>query len=197
VVHVNFKGTGATIALIDQYLMGLRNILEELPVEKIIRVVALIEGARLSGNTVFIFGNGGSAATASHFAADLSKGAICNGKPRIKALSLTDNTALICAWANDTSYENVFAQQLENLIKPNDLVIAISGSGNSQNVISAIELAKLKGAITIGFLGFDGGQLAHIVDVDVTVSCDNMERVEDIHLILQHIITTCLRRGIC
>lgn len=185
-----------TTTIINQYLSDIKVILRELPVKKITQVVELIEKARLSGNNIFVFGNGGSAATASHFASDLSKGAICNGKPRIKAISLTDNVALLCAWANDTNYENIFSEQLENLVKRGDIVIGISGSGNSRNVINAIELAKVRGAITVGFIGFDGGRLKNIVDFDVTVSCDVMEQVEDIHLIFEHIITTCLRKGI-
>jgi D-sedoheptulose 7-phosphate isomerase len=184
-----------TTTTISQYLSDLGMILQQLPMEKIAQVVTLLKQARLCGNTVFIFGNGGSASTASHFAADLSKGAICNGKPRIKATSLTDNVALLCAWANDTTYENIFAEQLENLIKPDDIAIGISGSGNSPNVINAIELAKAKGAITVGFIGCGGGSLIDIVDIDVTVPCDVMEQVEDIHLIFEHVITTCLKNG--
>ena len=165
---------------INRYLLKMGSLLQELPVEDIAQVVGIIQGARLNGNYIYIFGNGGSASTASHFASDLSKGTIRNGKPRIKAISLTDNIPLLCAWANDTAYENIFAEQLENLIKPGDIAIGISGSGNSQNVINAIELAKSKGAITVGFIGFGGGQLKNIVDIDVTVPCDNMEQVEDI-----------------
>lgn len=180
---------------INKYLLKMRSVLYELPIEDISHVVAAIQGARLNGNNVFIFGNGGSASTASHFANDLSKGTISQGKPRIKAISLVDNIALICAWANDASYDNVFAEQLENLIKPGDIVIGISGSGNSKNVINAIELAKEKKAITIGFSGFDGGRLKEIADIDVIAPCDNIEQVEDIHLMFVHIITTCLKNG--
>jgi len=186
-----------TPKIINQYLSDLRLILQDIPVKQISEVVTLIEEARLNGNNVFIFGNGGSASTASHFATDLSKGTICSGKPRIKAISLTDNVALLCAWANDTDYENIFAEQLENLIKPGDIAIGISGSGNSQNVINGVKLAKAKGAVTIGFIGFNGGRLINIVDIDVTVPCNVMEQVEDVHVIFEHIITTCLKNGVC
>lgn len=166
-----------------------------LPIENIAQVVELLEETRLKGKRVFIFGNGGSAATASHFAADLSKGAISKGKPRIKAFALTDNVPLLSAWANDTAYENVFAEQLENFIEMGDIAIGISGSGNSQNVLNGVKVAKAKGATTIGFIGFDGGKLKHLVDLAIIVPNHNMEQVEDIHLLLEHVITTCLRNS--
>ncbi|MCL0057475.1 SIS domain-containing protein [Dehalococcoidales bacterium] len=178
---------------IRKYISEVRVTLERLPIENITQVVKLLEEARLKAKKVFIFGNGGSAATASHFAADLSKGAIGKGKPRIKAFALTDNVSLLTAWANDTIYENVFAEQLENLLEPGDIVIGVSGSGNSPNVLNGIKLAKSKGATTIGFIGFDGGKLKDLVDISIIVPSHNMEQVEDIHLLLEHVITTCLR----
>ena len=178
---------------ISRYISEVSATLERLPTENIAQVVGLLEEARLKAKQVFIFGNGGSAATASHFAADLSKGAISPGKARIKAFALTDNVALLSAWANDTTYENIFAEQLENILKPGDIAISISGSGNSQNVLNGIKLASAKGATTVGFIGFDGGKLRELVDVHIIVPCHNMEQVEDIHLLLEHAITTCLR----
>lgn len=180
---------------IKKYISEVSTTLEELPMEKIAQVVELLEEARLKARRVFIFGNGGSATTASHFASDLAKGAICPGKPRLKAFALTDNIALFSAWANDTSYENVFAEQLENFIEPGDIAIGISGSGNSPNVLNGIKVAKAKGATTIGFIGFDGGKLKELVDIAVIVPSHNMEQVEDIHLLMEHVITTCLRQG--
>lgn len=178
---------------IAKYISGVSVTLEKLPVEKIVEVIDLLEKARLEGNKVFIFGNGGSAATASHFASDLSKGAIRKGKPRINAFALTDNTPVLTAWANDTSYENVFAEQLENCVDSGDVVIGISGSGNSLNVLKAMNVAKAKRASTVGFIGFDGGKLKSLVDIAIIVPSHNMEQVEDIHLLLEHVITTCLR----
>ncbi len=180
---------------IKPYLSEVSATLDKLPVEAIAQVVEVLEGARMKGRRVYIFGNGGSAATASHFAADLSKGAICKGKPRIKAFALTDNIALLSAWANDTTYENIFAEQLENVVEPRDIVIGISGSGNSPNVLNGIKVAKTKGATTIGFIGFDGGKLKELVHIAILVPSHNMEQVEDIHLLLEHVITTCLRKG--
>ena len=180
---------------IKKYVSEVSAILERLPIENIAQVVELLEEARLKAKRVFIFGNGGSAATASHFAADLSKGAISKGKPRIKAFALTDNIALLSAWANDTDYESIFAEQLENFIEPGDVAIGISGSGNSPNVLNGIKVAKAKGATTIGFIGFDGGRLKELVDIRIIVPNHNMEQIEDIHLLLEHIITTCLRKG--
>ena len=179
--------------IIKGYISNINVTLEGLPIDKIAESVDLLEKARLEGNKVFIFGNGGSAATASHFANDLSKGAICEGKPRIKAFALTDNIPLLTAWANDTSYENIFAQQLENYVDPGDIVIGVSGSGNSPNVLKGVKVAKEKGATAIGFIGFNGGKLKSLVDIAVIVPSYNMEQVEDIHLLLEHVITTCLR----
>lgn len=181
------------LEIIKKYLSEISAILEELPVERIAQVVEVLEGARMKGRRVYIFGNGGSAATASHFASDLCKGAISKGKPRIRAFALTDNVPLLSAWANDTAYENVFAEQLENFIETGDVAIGISGSGNSLNVLKGVEVAKAKGAITIGFIGFDGGRLKDLVDIAIITANYNMEQVEDIHLLLEHVITTCLR----
>ena len=169
--------------------------MERLPIDSIAQVVELLEEARLKAKSVFIFGNGGSAATASHFAADLSKGAISKGKTGIKAFALTDNVPLLTAWANDTVYENIFAEQPENFIEPGDIAIGVSGSGNSPNVLNGIKVAKAKGATTIGFIGFDGGKLRELVDIRIIVPSHNMEQVEDIHLLLEHVITTCLREA--
>ena len=178
---------------IKKYLSNVTVTLEELPVDKIAEVVELLEKVRRENRQVFIFGNGGSAATAAHFASDLCKGAICADKARIKAFALTDNVPLITALANDTSYENIFAEQLENYIAPNDVVIAISGSGKSPNVLKGVEVARSRGALSIGFSGFDGGKLKDIVDISIVVPNNNMEQIEDIHLVIEHVITTCLR----
>jgi D-sedoheptulose 7-phosphate isomerase len=184
-----------TPEIVKNYISQVVAALGEVSVADIERVIGLLEEARLKGSRVFIFGNGGSAATASHFASDLAKSAICQGKPRIKAFALTDNIPLISAWANDTAYENIFAEQLENFIETGDIAIGISGSGNSQNVLDGITTAKAKGAITVGFSGFDGGRLKGLVDFAIVVPSHIMEQVEDIHLLLEHAITTCLREA--
>jgi len=113
---------------------------------------------------------------------------------RIKAIALTDNVALMSAWANDNAYENIFAEQLQNLTEAADVVIAISCSGNSENVINGVKVARAKGASTVGLIGFNGGKLKDLVDIQVLVPNDNMEQVEDIHLLIGHVIKTCLLR---
>src|SRR5437867_7409310 len=130
-------------------------------------ILRLLEEAYRTGNRIFIMGNGGSAATASHFALDLAKNTIMPGVPRLKAISLTDHVPLITAWSNDTAYEHVFAEQLAYLIEPGDIVIGISTSGNSPNVINALRLAKKSGAYTIGLLGAKGGKIKDMVDAYV------------------------------
>jgi D-sedoheptulose 7-phosphate isomerase len=184
----------ANLETIKDYISQVADTLSKLPVDQIAGVVDVLSEARDRGSRIFIFGNGGSAATASHFAADLAKGAIHRGKPRFKAFALTDNVPLLSAWANDTDYGNIFSEQLESFVEANDIAIAISGSGNSPNVLNGAEVAKAKGATTIGFIGFDGGRLKDLVDIALVVPSHNMEQVEDIHLLLEHVITTCLRK---
>jgi D-sedoheptulose 7-phosphate isomerase len=145
---------------------------------------------------VIIMGNGGSAATASHMACDLGKNTVIPGRPRFRVMALTDSMALITAYANDLGYENVFAEQLTNLVRPGDIVVGISTSGNSPNVLRAIELARQAGAITIGWTGYDGGKLAQMVDVPVVVPNHCVEQLEDVHLMLEHMVTAALRQAI-
>jgi D-sedoheptulose 7-phosphate isomerase len=182
-------------AIISKYLKDVVGVLERMPVRDIERVISVIADARHHRKRVFFFGNGGSAATASHFVCDVSKGAIRKDKPRIKAFCLSDNLPLLSAWANDTAYENVFAEQLENLIEAGDVAVAISGSGNSANVLKGVALAHEKGATTVGLTAFEGGKLKGLVDVPLVVPVHNMEQAEDVHLILDHIIAVCLRRA--
>jgi len=138
-------------------------------------------------------GNGGSAATASHFALDLAKNTIMPGAPRLKAISLTDHVTLITAWSNDTAYEHVFAEQLANMIEPGDIAVGISTSGNSPNVINALYLARQVGATTVGLLGAEGGKIKDIVDAYVLAPGQNIEQEEDAHMILAHVITRHMR----
>ena len=187
------KETISTLEPIEYYVSRVSNTLENLPVESIARVIEVLRKARNEGARIYVMGNGGSATTASHFAGDLSKGANADGKPRIKIQALVDNIASFSAWANDTSYENVFAEQLENYVEPDDVVIGISGSGNSGNILNGMKLASLKGARTIGLTGFEGGKLKDTADICVIVPSDSMEQIEDIHLLLCHLITYTLR----
>ena len=171
------------------YFNKLKCTIDEIAIERVERIVKMIFEAYKDNKYVFIMGNGGSAATASHFACDLGKGTICEGKPRFRVVSLNDNMPLITALSNDFGYDRVFIEQLMNLINPGDLVISITGSGNSPNILKAVEYAKRQGAKTIGLIGFGGGKLKKMVDEHITISNTNYGQVEDIHLILAHAIS--------
>jgi D-sedoheptulose 7-phosphate isomerase len=178
------------------YVTTLQETINQLPKEEIVRVMELLHSARLTGRQIFIMGNGGSASTATHFVCDLAKNTRKEGWPHFKVIGLSDNMALFSAYANDEGYENVFAQQLANLVIPGDIVIAISASGNSKNVLNAVSLAKAASAITIGFTGFDGGQLCSMADISIHVNSNIIEHVEDIHLMLEHMIVRSLRERV-
>ncbi len=178
---------------VHAYVTELKRTLDFLPDELINEVICLLHEARLNSRQIFVMGNGGSASTASHFVADLAKNTRKPGWPNFKVIGLTDNMAIFSAYANDEGYENVFAQQLASFVQPEDIVIGISASGNSSNVLNAIDLANRMGAITIGFTGFDRGLLGTIVDINLHVPSNIIEQVEDIHLMLEHLIVKTLR----
>jgi D-sedoheptulose 7-phosphate isomerase len=181
---------------VTNYISLLQQTIDQLPREKIVQVIDLLHLARFSGRQVFIMGNGGSASTASHFVCDLSKNTRREGWPRYKVIGLADNMAVFSAYANDEGYENVFCEQLANLLLPEDIVIAISASGNSRNVINAVQYAKNQNAFTIGFTGFDGGILGGLVDINLHVNSNIIEHVEDIHLVLEHMIIKSLKERV-
>src|SRR6266487_525597 len=178
------------------YAKALQETINQLPKEEIVRAMELLHRVRLGGRQVFIMGNGGSASTATHFVCDLAKNTRKEGLPHYKVIGLSDNMAIFLAYANDEGYENVFAQQLANLVMPEDIVIAISASGNSRNVLNAVLLAKRANATTIGFTGFNGGSLASMVDINIHVNSNIIEHVEDIHLMLEHMIVKSLRERV-
>ena len=178
---------------IAEYFSEIKRTIDVLPVDAIEEVIALLQEARLSGRQVFIMGNGGSASTATHFVCDLAKNTRNAELPHYRAIGLTDNMAIFSAYANDEGYENVFAKQLANLIQPGDVVIGISASGNSQNVLNAIQEAKRDNVTTIAFTGFDGGRLGSMVDVNIHVKSHIIEHVEDIHLMLEHMIVKAIK----
>jgi len=180
----------------SQYIASLQPVLADLAAADFRQVEAILLRAREEGRTVFIIGNGGSAATASHMANDLNKGAAVAGQRRFRALALTDNVPLITAWANDTQYEQIFVEQMANFFHPGDVLIAISGSGNSPNIIAALEWARREGAVTIGLTGGNGGQLLGLVDCGLLVPSNRMEQIEDMHLVLAHAICVSLRNRI-
>jgi D-sedoheptulose 7-phosphate isomerase len=178
---------------VESYLTTVKQMLDSVDREAVWQVIHLLHAARLARRQVFVMGNGGSAATASHFACDLGKGARVEGRPAFRVISLTDNMAVFSAYANDEGYSAVFAQQLDGLVEAGDVVVGISGSGNSANVLNAIELARSRGATTIAFVGYDGGLLEGLVDCSVHIQKDCMEQVEDVHAVVAHLIATTLR----
>jgi D-sedoheptulose 7-phosphate isomerase len=167
--------------------------LDSLPWAAIDRMVQILHRARMVERQVFIVGNGGSASTATHMACDLGKNTQAVGVPRFRVLSLNDNMASFSAWANDSGYENVFAEQLANFARPADVLVAISTSGNSPNVLKAVDFALDHCIYTIGWTGYEGGKLAERVDLPIVVPNHEIELVEDIHLVLQHMVTRRLR----
>lgn len=175
------------------YVGGIKRTLDNMPWERVEQVLDVLDAARLAGRKVLVFGNGGSASTATHMACDLSKNSAMQGTPRLRTLALNDNMALFSAFGNDLGYEHVFAEQLATLVDPGDVVIAISASGNSPNVLKAVAVAQEQGATTIGMSGYAGGKLARLADYPIVAENDCIEQVEDIHLILAHMITTALR----
>jgi len=176
------------------YLRNISAVLERIPVSAVENVVATFFSAYLHNRAIYIFGNGGSAALASHAACDLGKGTAINGNKRLRAMSLTDNVALITAWANDSTYDDIFAAQLQPLIQPGDIAFAISGSGNSPNVLKALSVAREVGGINIGLTGFEGGRMKALCEICVIVPSDNMQQVEDAHVCVMHSIFLALRQ---
>lgn len=175
------------------YLADIKRTLDLIPLDQVEDIISILQQARLIGQQIFIMGNGGSASTASHFVCDLAKNTRQEGWPGFRVIGLTDNMAIFSAYANDEGYENVFCKQLANLLKPRDVVIAISASGNSLNIVKGVELAKKMGALTIGFTGLTGGKLRELAHMNVHVDSMSMEQVEDIHLMLEHMIVSTIK----
>jgi len=176
------------IPSITNYLNDTAHLLGSISTDSILMTVSHLYEAWAHRNQVFLFGNGGSASTASHMANDLSKATIVQGQPRMRVLSLTDNVSMITAWANDTSYDGVFKEQLANLLTPGDTVLAISASGHSRNVLSAVDFARQNGAVTIGWTGQSGGKLKEMVNHCLQVPTDDVGMIESIHLVLDHLV---------
>jgi D-sedoheptulose 7-phosphate isomerase len=179
-----------------EYLDRVRDEVDRLDVGEVANLSALIERAYRDGQFVFIIGNGGSAANASHLCEDLAKGTLVDfeSQKRLKVMSLTDNTAAVMAWANDEGYDRVFLEQMKNFASEGDLVLAISGSGNSPNILRAVEWANLNGLVTVGITGFGGGKLKQIAQHRFHVALDDMGIVESLHLIAFHWIIDDLHR---
>jgi D-sedoheptulose 7-phosphate isomerase len=177
---------------INNYLLRLRSTIKELNVEEINSFMNLLVDAKEKGKHIFIMGNGGSASTASHYVCDFNKGLSYGKDKRFKFICLNDNVPTMMAYANDVSYAEVFVEPLKNFLQEDDIVIGISGSGNSKNVIKAIEYANESEAITIALTGFDGGKLKQVARHNVNIPVNDMQITEDLHMVLDHCIMKIL-----
>jgi D-sedoheptulose 7-phosphate isomerase len=186
----------SVVETVDRHIGEVRRALAEVSGTAVPTVVEAVLAAHAARRHVYVLGNGGSACTASHLACDLSKATVPGRGPRLRVTALNDNVALLTAWANDTAYDQVFAEPLRNLLDPGDLVIAISVSGNSENVVEAVRVARAMGAITIGLLGFPGGRLRESVDIALVIQSVDYGVVEDCHLVVQHAITASTKAAL-
>jgi len=179
---------------IENYINKEIEVIKSLDISSINTVMTAINDAYNAGSNIYIFGNGGSASTASHMQNDFNKGISERIEKKFNFVCLNDNVPTVMAIANDSGYEYIFENQLKGKLKQNDLVIAISGSGNSENVIRAINYAKKQGIKTIGITGYDGGKLAAIVDISFNVPVNDMQITEDVHMILDHLMMSVFMR---
>jgi D-sedoheptulose 7-phosphate isomerase len=177
-----------TTSFPQQYKSDLLGAIETIDLAKVDQVIRLLVRARDENRRIFVCGNGGSASTASHFACDMVKGASFKRDKRFRIMALTDSLPTITAYSNDVSYECVFVEQLKNFAEPGDVLIAISGSGNSPNVLRAVEYANSIGCSTIALSGRDGGALGPLAAINIQASNPHMGRIEDVHLIVMHMI---------
>lgn len=178
---------------IMSYLSTVESILKEIDPERLEEIIDTIYTAYSQDRQIFIMGNGGGAATSMHFTCDLNKTAIVPGRRRMRAMSLSDNTSLVTAWANDTNYTNIFGEQLVNFAREKDLVIGFTASGMSVNIVNAIALANELGCETVAFVGFDGGTVGAIADHVLHIQSNSYQHIEDVHLLLCHVITNALQ----
>jgi len=176
-----------------EYLSAVQDVLERVDHAVIDQMAEAVWRGYEARKTLFLFGNGGSAALASHFACDIGKGAIAGREKRLKTIALTDNVPLITAWANDKSYEDVFSEQLDGLAEKGDIAMAISGSGNSPNVIKGLLAARRLGLQTLVLTGFAGGKAKPLADLCLVVPSDSMQHIEDAHLCATHAIFLAIR----
>ena len=186
--------TFSPVAFAQRYVQRVQNLLKNLDINAVAAVIDVFVHARQRGNTIFFVGNGGSAATAEHFANDLTVGAASGGGPLFRAVSLASNMALLTCIANDFGYDCVFERQLSNLMKAGDVVVGISASGNSPNVVKALEYAANNAGIPIAIVGFDGGRMKNIAKHVIHLASPKGDYgpVEDVQLVLDHLITQCL-----
>lgn len=177
-----FSGTA------DTYFQKLSKLIEHVDRKQIDDAIQLIADAWQEGRQVITLGNGGSSMTALHFITDWNKSVFMHGGKPFRGRSLVDNIGLVMAYGNDISFEDIFIEQLKNVLQPGDLVIAISGSGNSENVVRAVQYANENGAKTLGLCGYRGGKLKELAQQVVWADVDDMQLAEDIHAIFGHIV---------
>jgi D-sedoheptulose 7-phosphate isomerase len=172
----------------ETYKRSLLQTLETVDLGKVQQAIEWFQEARAQDHQIFVCGNGGSASTASHFVCDMVKGASYNRPSRFRILALTDSLPTLTAYSNDVSYEAVFVEQLKNFARPGDLVMGISGSGNSPNVLRAVEYANQAGCRTLALTGRNGGKLGPMAQLNIQVSEPHMGRIEDAHMVVCHMI---------
>ena len=177
-----------TMSFPQEYKADVLRAIETIDLDKVNLAIEILIKAREAGRHIFVCGNGGSASTASHFVCDMVKGASFNRHKRFRIMALTDSLPTITAYSNDVSYECVFVEQLKNFAEPSDVVMAISGSGNSPNVLRAVEYANSIGCRTIALSGRNGGQLGPLAELNIQASNPHMGRIEDMHMIVMHMI---------
>ena len=174
------------------YFQKVAAVLPAIPAEPVEQIIATLRQARANGQRIFVFGNGGSAANASHIVNDMIKSTIQPGRPRMKLICLSDNVPTLTAYANDVSYDIVYAEPLASLAEPGDVAIALSGSGNSPNVLRAMDVAQEMGLTRVGLTGRGGGKLKDQCDICVIVPNDSMQVIEDAHLVILHAVFLAL-----
>lgn len=178
---------------LKDYLEECQRLVAGVSLDSVQAFVGQLERARAEGRRVFVFGNGGSGSTAAHFACDLGKGTVSPDRPRIKVFCLNDNVPTLTAYANDFGFETVFAEPLISLAERGDIAVAMSGSGNSPNIVRAMQAAGKLGLVTIGFSGRDGGKLKDLVEVHINVPGRLMPHTEDVHLVIAHAVCEALK----
>lgn len=182
---------------INAYLEKEKDVLANLPIEDINAVMNLLEKARTQGKRIFICGNGGSASTASHYVCDFNKGVSLGQEVKYDFECLSDNVPMMMAVANDIGYDDIFLVPLQNKLRQGDVVIGISGSGNSENVVRALRYAEETGAETVAICGYGGGRIKELAKHNIHVKVDNMQIVEDVHLMLDHLMMYVLTADSC
>lgn len=188
----NFELHGDGGSTVVKYFQNLNALISRLPFETIGEIVSVLLEAVEEQRTIFIFGNGGSAASASHMMCDMNKG-VSESSKRPKVMALTDNVSLISAWANDCGYEHIFSEQLKTFLKPRDVAFAVSTSGDSPNILLALETAREYGALTVGLAGCNGGGMKELCDLCAIVPSDNAQAIEDLHQAILHSIFTAVK----